>query len=157
MTHIQLNYASLLFWSFFVEIHWKFLFLVKKMTISERSSDILRKFVFPNKFEKEQTQRKIRICHKQLFLFYVLKLDKYKQKKIFSPQNEPIPPNFAFLLFWSIFGLIHWKIRFLVKKSDYLRKEQRNTQKVCFSKLIWKGANPEENLDLFKQLFWTNQ
>ena len=44
-----------------------------------------------------------------------------------------ILPNYAFLLFWSIFGLINWKHLFLFKKNYYLRKEQGNTQKVCFS------------------------
>ena len=77
MSHIQLNYASLLFWSTFEEIHWKFLFLVKKVTILERSSEILRKFVCPNKFEKEQIQSKIRICYKQPFWFKAVKRDKY--------------------------------------------------------------------------------
>ena len=62
--------------------------------------------------------------------------------------------NYAFLLFWSIFGEIHIEVRFLVKKSDYLRNEHWNTQKVCFSYHIWKWANPEENLDLFKQFFF---
>ena len=38
-------------------------------------------------------------------------------------------------------------------EADYHRNEHRNTQKVCFSYHVWKEANPEENLDLFKQLF----
>ena len=54
MSHIQLNYAFLLFWSIFGEFLLKLLFLVKKVTISENSPEILRKFVFLNKFEKEQ-------------------------------------------------------------------------------------------------------
>ena len=41
--------------------------------------------------------------------------------------------NYAFLLFLRILGAIHWKLLFLVKKSDYLRKEDWNTQKGCFS------------------------
>ena len=36
---------------------------------------------------------------------------------------------------------------------DYLKKEHRNTHKVCFAKQVCKGTNPVENLDLFKQLF----
>ena len=53
--------------------------------------------------------------------------------------------NYAFLLFWSIFEEFHWKILFLVKKKNYLRKKLWNNQKVCFSQQVWKGANPEEN------------
>ena len=43
------------------------------------------------------------------------------------------------------------------QKSDSLRKKLRNTQKVCFSQQVSKRANPEENFDLFKPLFLTNQ
>ena len=59
----------------------------QKVTISERSSEIVRKFAFLNKIEKGQIQRKIWICCKQ-FLFKALKRDKYK-KNCFSPQNKP--------------------------------------------------------------------
>ena len=38
----------------FREIHREVLFLVKKVTISEKSTEILRKFVFLNKFEKKE-------------------------------------------------------------------------------------------------------
>ncbi len=51
-----------------------------------------------------------------------------------------ILPNYAFLLFWSIFGLITENFLF-GQKSDYLRKEHRNTQKICFSYQVWKGSN----------------
>ena len=37
---------------------------------------------------------------------------------------------------------------FFSQKSDYLRKEHWNTQKFFFSQQVWKGENPEENLDL---------
>ncbi len=59
-------------------------FFGQKKNISERSSEIIRKFVFLYKFEKEQIQRKIRIFCKQFFLFKAVKLDKYKQKLLFS-------------------------------------------------------------------------
>ena len=77
-------------------------------------------------------------------------------KTVFLLKMSHIPPNYAFLLFWSIFGIIYCKLLFLVKKSDYLRKEHWNTQNVCFSKQVIKGPNPEENLDFFKQLFFIN-
>ena len=62
--------------------------------------------------------------------------------------------NYAFLLFWSILGEIHRELFFLVQKSDYLREEHWNIQNFVFPYHVWKGANPEENLDLFKQLFF---
>ena len=77
MSHILLNYAFLLFWSIFGEIHWKLLFLFKKLTILERSSEILRKITFLNKFEKEKIKQKIWISCKQPFLFKPVKGDKY--------------------------------------------------------------------------------
>ena len=50
-------------------------------------------------------------------------------------------PNYALLLFWSIFGLIHRKILFLVQKSDYLRKEYRNSHKKIFLNKFEKGKS----------------
>ena len=50
--------------------------------------------------------------------------------------------------FW---GNSEWNFLFR-HKSDDLRNEHGNTQKVNFSYHVWKGANPEENLDLFKQI-----
>ena len=49
----------------------------QKMTILERSSEILRKITFLNKFEKEKSQRNIWIWCKQLFLFKAVKWDNY--------------------------------------------------------------------------------
>ena len=77
MSLIQLNYAFLLFWSIFGETHWKLLFVVKKVTISERSSEIIRTFDFLNKFDKGQIPRQIWICCKQPFLFKEEKRGKY--------------------------------------------------------------------------------
>ena len=84
MSPIELNYAFLLFFGLFGEIHRKCLFLVQKVTISEISSEILRRFVFLNKFEKGQIRKKIRICCKQTFLLKAVKLDKYERKLFFS-------------------------------------------------------------------------
>ena len=121
MSHIQLNYDSLLFWSIFGEVHWKLLFLVKKVTISERSTEILRKFVFLNKFEKEQIQRKIWICCKQPCFVQSSKTGQILTKTVFLLKMSHIQLNYAFLLFWSIFGEFNWKILFLIKKIS--RKE----------------------------------
>ena len=67
ISHIQLNYAFPLFWSFFGLIFRKLLVIVKKVTISESSTEILRKFVFLNKFEKGQILIKISICLNNYF------------------------------------------------------------------------------------------
>ncbi len=48
-----------------------------KMTISERITEIFRKFVFLNKFEKRHILRKIWICLNNFFLYKQVKGDKY--------------------------------------------------------------------------------
>ena len=67
VSHIQQNYGFLLFWSILWEIHRELLFLVKKVTISERCTEILRKFVFLSMFEKDID------LFKQLFLIKPVK------------------------------------------------------------------------------------
>ena len=71
MRHIELNFAFLFFWSILGEIQWKLDSFIHKMTISERSSEILRKITFLNKFEKGKSQRKVWIWCKQVFWFTV--------------------------------------------------------------------------------------
>ena len=67
MCYIHLNYAFLLFRIIFVEIHRELHFLVKKVIISGRNTEILRKFVLHNKFEMGQIPRKIWICLNKFF------------------------------------------------------------------------------------------
>ena len=101
---MHLNYTFLLFWSILGEIHRELLFLVKKVTISETSTEILRKVVFLNNFEKVQILRKIWIC---LNLFdQTSERGQILTKTIFLPKESHIQPNYAFLLFWSILGEI---------------------------------------------------
>ena len=74
ISHIQLNYAFLLFWSIFGEIHWKLLFLVQK-NISQKEAQKYSKNVFFSTNLK--ILRTIWICGKQLFLFKPVKWDQY--------------------------------------------------------------------------------
>ena len=55
MSNILLNYAFLLFWSIFVEIHRELSFLDIKVAISETSTEILRNFVFLTMIEREKS------------------------------------------------------------------------------------------------------
>ena len=132
MSHRQLNYAVLLFWWILGEIHWKPLFLFKKVTISERSSKILRKITFLNKFEKEKSQRKIWIWCKQLFLFKSVKVDNYEQKLFFSTKLEQTA-ILCFPVVLKHFRADSLKNSLFSQIYDYLRKLHGNTQKVCFS------------------------
>ena len=59
MSHILLKQSFLLFWSIFGEIHRELFFLDIKVTIAEKSTEILRKFVFLTILERGQILRKI--------------------------------------------------------------------------------------------------
>ena len=61
-SHIQLNYAFLFFCSILGEIQRELLFLVRKVTITETSTEIFRKFVVLTMFEKGKILGKIWIC-----------------------------------------------------------------------------------------------
>ena len=62
--------------------------------------------------------------------------------------------NYAFLLFWSIFGEIHRELFFLDIKVTISEKWALKYSESLFSYHVWKGENPEENLDLFKQFYF---
>ena len=55
VSHILLNYAFLLFWSILWYIHRELFFLDIKVTNSETSTEILRKFIFVTMFEMGQS------------------------------------------------------------------------------------------------------
>ena len=152
MSHILLNYSFLLFWSIFVEIHREIFFLVKKVTISETSTEILRKFVILTMFEKWQILRKIWICL-NFFFYQTSKRGHILTKTVFHPKLSHIQLNCFSVVLKHFRGNLQRTFLFC-QKSDYLRNEHWNTQKVCFSYHVRKEANPDENLDLFKQLFF---
>ena len=139
MCHRLLNYVFLLFWSIFREIQWKILFLVKKMAISERISDILRTFLFLNKIEKEQILRKIRICFKHPFCSSS-KIGQIK-KQLFSPQNEPHRFKLCVCVFFCLLGEIHWKCLFLVKKGTISEKRLEILRRFFFSSSLKRGKS----------------
>ena len=95
--------------------------------------------------------RKIWICLNNCFFIKPVKGDTIKKK--ISPQSEPPRAKLCFSVVLKHFGRNSERSSLFSQKRGYLRKEHWNTQKVCFSKHVWKGTNPEENLDLFKQLF----
>ena len=120
-----------------------------KMTISKRALKY-SEIYFSYHFWKGKILRKIWFCLNYCFGSNQLSGINIK-KKIFLHKVSHILLNYAFLLFWSIFVEIH-RVLFFLDKRGYLRNEHWNTQKVFFYH-VWNGVNPEENLDLFKQLF----
>ena len=63
-----------------------------------------------------------------------------------------IQQNYAFLLFWIIFVEILRELHFLVK-IVLSQEGALKYSEVLFLLTFLKGANPEENLNFFKQLF----
>ena len=57
-------------------------------------------------------------------------------KTIFSPQNKPQTAKLGFPVLFKHFRANSLKTSHLSPKRDYLRKEYRYTQKVCFSKQV---------------------
>ena len=140
MSHIQLNYVFLLFWSIFAEIQRQLLFLVKKVTFSEKRTEKLTKFVFLNMFENRQTLRKIWIFLNNC-VWSNLWNGGYINKKIFLPKVSHIRPNYFFLLFWRIFGGNSQRTSLFRPNSDYLRKENWNTHSLFFLTCLKMGKS----------------
>ena len=61
------------------------------------------------------------------------KMGQLLTKNIFSRQNEPHTAKLCFPVVLKHFRANSLKNSLFSQKSDYLRKEHRNTQKVCFS------------------------
>ena len=69
-------------------------------------------------------------------------------KNYFLPQNDTAKLSFSVVL--KHFCGNWLKTSLCVQKRDYLRKKLRITQRIIFSKQIWKGPNPKENFNLIE-------
>ena len=132
VSHKLVNYAFLLFWSILGEIHRELFFLFKKVTISEMSTEDLRKFVFLTMFEKWEILMKIWICLNNSF-DQTTKRRKKLIKTVFLPKLSHIQLNYAFLLFWSILKEIHRELLFLVKKVSISETSTEILRKYFFN------------------------
>ena len=140
MSHILLNYAFLLFLNFLGEIHREHFFIDIKVTISETSTETRANY-------EENLD-----LFKQLFLNKTSKVDKYYQKLFFLKVSQ-ILLNYAFLLLWRILRVIHRELFFLVNKVTISETSTEILRNLFFLPCL-KRANSEENLDLFKQVFF---
>ena len=116
-----------------------------------KNTELLRKFVFLNMFEKGQILRKIWICFKTLF-DQTSKMEKIFKKACFSPQCEPHTDKLCYSVVLKHFRGNSQKTSLFGQKSDF---SERSIEKLrnLFNLLFLKRVNPEEILDLFKQLF----
>ena len=140
VSHIQLKFAFLLFWCIYGEIQRELLFLFKIMTISERSSELLRKFVFLNKFEKGKIQRKIWICLNNCFWSNHLKGTNIN-KNFFSPVCEPYTAKLCFSFFLKHFWGNSQRTSFFSPKIDSQKRAQKYSESLFFLTSLKKGKS----------------
>ena len=122
MSHKQLNYAFRLFLNFFGEIHWELPFLVKKVTISERKTHILTKFIFLNIFGNGQILTKIWMCLNNSF-DEPIKREQLLTKTAFLPKVSHISQTMLLLFLKYFFGNSQ-RTSLFSPKCDYLRKSR---------------------------------
>ena len=108
------------------------------MTIAETSAEILRKFVFLTMFEKGQIPRKIWICLNNS-LWSNRKKGTNINKNFFLHKVSHILLNYAFLLFWSIYGEIHREVLFLDIKVPISETSNEALRKFVFLTIFEKG------------------
>ena len=137
---------------FLWEIHRDLLFLIKKIDYLRKDHKNTQKFVFLNKFEKDQILRKIWI----FLINYFDQTSKMREiliKTVFLSNVSHIQLNYAFLLLWNIFGKIPQRTSLFSPKMTISERSTEILRKFIFVNIFKKGANPEENLDLFKIFF----
>ena len=143
----------MLFWRIFGLIHWKHDFLVKNVTISERSTEILRKFVYLNKFERRKILRKIWICLNNFFN-QTSEIGQILTKTIILLKMSHTQLNYALLLFWNIFGEFQGKLLFLVKNVTISERSTEILRKFVFLSKFEKGQIQRKIWICCKQPFW---
>ena len=111
----------------------------QKITISERSSELLRKIVLLNNFEKNEIQRKIWILYKQMFFDQTSKNVQILTKTVFYLKMCHLQLNYALLLFSITFGLKLWKLLFLVKKVISQKEAQKYIERLLFLTFLKRG------------------
>ena len=147
----------LCFEAFSGEIHRELLFLDQKVTISERRTEILTKFVFLNMFENGQILRKIWICLNNCFWSNHVKGNKYKTKTVFLPKVSHIQLNYVFLLFWSILEEIHRELLFLDQKVTISERRTEILTKFVFLNMFENGQILRKIWICLNNCFWSNQ
>ena len=136
------------------KIHRELFFLEKKVDFSETSTEILRKFVFLTIVEGANPEENLDLF-KQLFFYQTSKSGQILTQTVFLHKMSHILLNYTFPLFLSILGEIYRELSSLDIKVTI--SETSNEILKFFFLPCLKGTNPEENLNLFKQLFFSNQ
>ena len=140
MSHILLNYAFLLFLSILGEIHRELFFLEITVTISEKSTEILRKLFFLTMFETDNLEENLALI-KQIFFKQTSKRGYILTKTVFLFKVCHILLNYAFLLFWSFLGEIHRELFFRNIKVTISEKSAKILRKIVFLTMFERGKS----------------
>ena len=132
-------------------------FLVQKVTISEKSTEILGKFVF-QVWKGENPEENLDLF-KQLFLIKQVKCGKYQQKLVFLLKVSHIQLNYAFLLFWSIWekfteNFSFYSKKWLSQKSALKYSERLFFLTCCFEPIFRKST---KNISFRWNKFFSHQ
>ena len=138
MSHIQLNYAPLLFFSNFGKFSENFSFLSKRGYLRKKHK-ILTKFFFLTCLKRAIPEEYLDLF-KQMFLIKPLKGTNIN-KNCFSPKSEPHTAKLCFPVVLKQFRANSLKTSLISLKIDYLRKEYRNTQKSFFLTNLKRGKS----------------
>ena len=104
---------------------------IQKMAISERRSEIHKRFVFLNMFEKGKILRKIWICLNNCF-WQTSKSGQILTNTVFLSTFSHIQLNYAFLFFWNILWDIHRHFSFYSKNWLSQNRAQTYSENLFF-------------------------
>ena len=152
MSHILLNYAFLFFWSIYGEIIRELFFLDLKVTSQKRALKFSESWFFLPCLKADNPEENLALF-KQFFFKQTSKRGYILTKTLFLHNVRDILLNYAFVLFWSIYGEIIRELFFLDLKGTSQKRALKKSESWFFLPYL-KGANPEENFDFFKQLFF---
>ena len=154
MSHILLNYAFLLLWRIFGEIHWEHFFLDIKVTIAETSTEKSESLIFFPCLKGVNPEKNLDFF-KQFCMIKPVK-DDTCYKIFFLQSVSHIVLNYAFLLFWSVFGEFIEKFSFNIIVTIAETSTEILSQFV-FLTMFEKGKILRKIWICLNNFFWTNQ
>ena len=140
MSQILQNYVFLLFWRIFGEIHRELYFLDIKETISETSTWNTQKVCFSYLVWKGKSWGKFGFVETTVF-DQTSKRELILTKTVFLLKVSQILQNYAFLLFWRIFGEIHRELYFLDIKETISETSTEIVRKIVFLTMFERGKS----------------
>ncbi len=153
ISHIQLfSFSAVL--KFFHGNWQKTSHSIKKCDGFRLNLRITQKIIFSQQVRKRENSEKIFDLMETTFFCQTSEMGQTFQKTFFLLKIRHIQLNYTFLVLWSIFAEIDWKLLFLGKKRDYLRKKLGNTHNFFFLNKFEKGANPEKFFNLIETTFF---